>query len=75
MNGADTPCPSPRPILCVCVCVVSVIAKRPVVPPSVVDGRSRNPLYYYYTTAVNLPYTPLPVIWLAAKYLHEFDGF
>ena len=22
--------------------------KRPVLPPSVVDGRSRNPLYYYY---------------------------
>ena len=33
---------------CVCVCVVSVIVKRPVLPPSVVDGRSRNPLYYYY---------------------------
>ena len=31
-----------------CVCVVSVIVKRPVLPPSVVDGRSRNPLYYYY---------------------------
>ena len=28
-----------------CVCV---IVKRPVLPPSVVDGRSRNPLYYYY---------------------------
>ena len=34
--------------VCVCVCVVSVIVKRPVLPPSVVDGRSRNPLYYYY---------------------------
>ena len=34
---------------CVCVCVVSVVVKRPVLPPSVVDGRSRNPLYYYYT--------------------------
>ena len=33
--------------VCVCVCVVSVIVKRPVLPPSVVDGRSRNPLYYY----------------------------
>ena len=33
---------------CVCVCVVSVVVKRPVLPPSVVDGRSRNPLYYYY---------------------------
>ena len=31
-----------------CVCVVSVIVKRPVFPPCVVDGRSRNPLYYYY---------------------------
>ena len=30
------------------VCVVSVIVKRPVLSPSVVDGRSRNPLYYYY---------------------------
>ena len=30
------------------VCVVSVIVKRPVLPPSAVDGRSRNPLYYYY---------------------------
>ena len=34
--------------VCVCVCVVGVIVKRPVLPPSVVDGRSRNPLYYYY---------------------------
>jgi len=34
--------------VCVCVCVVSVIVKRLVLPPSVVDGRSRNPLYYYY---------------------------
>ena len=30
------------------VCVVSVIVKHPVLLPSVVDGRSRNPLYYYY---------------------------
>ena len=30
------------------MCVVSVIVKRPVLPPSVVDGRSRNSLYYYY---------------------------
>ena len=36
------------PITCVCVCVVSVIVKRPVLPPCVVDGRSRNHLYYYY---------------------------
>ena len=42
--------------MCVCVrvcvrarvCVVSVIVKRPVLPPSVLDGRSQNPLYYYY---------------------------
>ena len=33
---------------CVCVCVVSVIVKRPVLPPCVVDGRSRNPLHHYY---------------------------
>ena len=32
----------------VCVCVVSVTVKYPVLPPCVVDGRSRNPLYYYY---------------------------
>ena len=30
------------------VCVVSVMVKRPVLPPRVVDGCSRNPLYYYY---------------------------
>ena len=30
------------------MCVVSVIVKRCVLPPCVVDGRSRNPLYYYY---------------------------
>ena len=35
-------------VLCVCVCVVSVIVKHPVLPPSVVDGLSRNPLNYYY---------------------------
>ena len=35
-------------LVCVCVCVVSVIVKRPVLPPCVVDGRFRNPLYYYY---------------------------
>ena len=29
---------------CVRVCVVGVIVKRPVLPPSVVDGHSRNPL-------------------------------
>ena len=31
---------------CVCVCVVSVIVKCPVLPPYVVDGLFRNPLYY-----------------------------
>ena len=36
----------------VCVCVVSVIVKRPVLPPCVVDGRSRNPLCYYYEEIV-----------------------
>ena len=30
------------------MCVVNVIVKRPVLPPCVVDRRSRNPLYYYY---------------------------
>ena len=34
--------------VCACVCVVSVIVKRPVLPLCVADGRSRNPLYYYY---------------------------
>ena len=28
--------------VCVCVCVVSVVVKRPVLPPCAVDGRSRN---------------------------------
>ena len=51
-----------RACVCVCVCArvracvhvcvwggrVSVIVKHPVLPRSVVDGRSRNPLYYYY---------------------------
>ena len=32
--------------VCVCVCVVSVIVKRPVLPPCVVDGLSRNPLLF-----------------------------
>ena len=43
--------------VCVCVCVVSVIVKLPVLPPCVVDGRSRNPLYYnyYYHTVVTQP--------------------
>ena len=28
--------------------VVSVIVQCPVLPPCAVDGRSRNPLYYYF---------------------------
>ena len=55
LNCFSQPCLSPRPTfcvcvcdVCVCVCVVSVIVKRPVLPPCMVDGRSRNPLYYYY---------------------------
>ena len=32
----------------VSVSVVSVIVKRPVLLPSVLDGHSRNPLFYYY---------------------------
>ena len=38
--------------VCVCVCVVSVIVKHPVLPPCAVDGRSRNPLYYYLFTSL-----------------------
>ena len=45
--SSDILCACVRACVCVCVCVVSVIVKRPVLPPSVVDGRSRNPLYYY----------------------------
>ena len=40
--------------VCVCLCVVSVIVKRPVLPPSVVDGRSRNPLFYYYCITIKV---------------------
>ena len=36
--------------VCVCVSVISVIVKRLVLPPCVVDGHSRNHLYYYYIT-------------------------
>ena len=35
-------------LVCVCVCVINVIVKRPVLPACAVNGRSRNPLYYYY---------------------------
>ena len=47
-------CARARVCVCVCVCVcvracvVSATVKRPVLPPSVVDGRSRNPLYSSY---------------------------
>ena len=37
-------CVRARVRACVCVCVVSVIVERPVLPPCVVDGRSRNRL-------------------------------
>ena len=37
----------------VSVSVVSVIVKRPVLPPCAVVGRSRNPVYYYYTPVVD----------------------
>ena len=46
--SSDTVCVCVRACAHMHVCVVSVIVKRPVLPPSVVDGRSRNPLYYYY---------------------------
>ena len=39
-------CCRSRPMLS--VSVVSVIVKHPVLPASVVDGCSRNLLYYYY---------------------------
>ena len=46
LNCFSQPCLSPCP-MCECVSVVSVIVKHPVLPPCVVDGRCRNPLYYY----------------------------
>ena len=45
--------------VCVCVCD-SVTVKCPVLPPCAVDGRLRNPLYYYY---LPLPLPTLYVIW------------
>ena len=52
----------PRAVITRCqfinVCVVSIIVKRPVLPPCVVDGRSRNPLYYYYYTVRKVPLGP-----------------
>ena len=44
-------CACVRACVCVCVCVC-VIVKRPVLPPSVVDGRYKNPVYYYYYALV-----------------------
>ena len=44
--------------VCVCVCVVSVIVKRHVLPPSVVDRRSRNLLYYFIINCVPVPHCP-----------------
>ena len=35
-------CVRVRACVCVCVCVASIIVKRPVLSPSVVDGRSRK---------------------------------
>ena len=50
--SSDAECVCLCVCVCVCVCVsvsvVSVIVKRPVLPPCAVDGRSRNPLYYCY---------------------------
>ena len=48
----------------VCVCVVSVIVKRPVLPPCVVDGRSRNSLYHYYYY----------LIWHHYACMYDFDS-
>ena len=50
---------------CVRACVVSIIVKHPVLPPCAVDGRSRNPLYYYYFEAgtdcnIRVLHTTLP---------------
>ena len=42
-----SPPPRSRAYVCVCVCFTRIV-KRPVLPPCAVDGRSRNPLYYYY---------------------------
>ena len=43
---------------CVRVSVVSVTVKHPVLPPSAVDRRSRNPLYYlfFYLVLIRMPY-------------------
>ena len=42
--------------VCVCVCVVSIILRRPALPPCMVDGRYRNPLYYYYSKTARPPW-------------------
>ena len=57
---------------------VSVIVKRPVLPPCVVDGRSRHPLSNYYiiyymaaAVSARYVYTIQPrTMSLHAKYLH-----
>ena len=36
-------------VVVVVVVVVSAIVKPQVLPPCMVEGRSRNPLYYYYS--------------------------
>ena len=55
---------SPCLLLCACMCVVSVIVKHPVLPPCAVDGRSRNPLYYYFEAGtdcnIRVLHTTLP---------------
>ena len=50
--------------VCVCVCVVSDIVKRPVLPPCVVDGRSRNPLYYLLAGQGHSSSALLTQVWL-----------
>ena len=49
--------------LTVCVRLVSVIVKCPLLPPRVVDGRSRNPLYYYYYSSLALVLSILMTVW------------
>ena len=54
-----------------CVCVVSVIVKRPVLPPSVVDGRSRNPLYHlsYHEQGLSLSIAFTTSLWHSDSWL------
>ena len=60
--SSDTECVCVRACVRACVCVCGyVIVKRPVLPPCVVDERSRNPLYccyyYYYLLVLRLART------------------